>query len=109
VSGPAVGTTSRAVGEPHTADRVRDSVLAVPGVADLHGGVLGEVGTYLPGRRVVGVRLLPDRTEVHLVLDTGTPLRETAERARTAVAAVRPGPVDVVVEDVRAPVPGAQR
>ena len=28
-----------------------------PGCTDLHGGVLGEVATYLPGRRVTGVRL----------------------------------------------------
>ena len=37
------------------ADRVAAAVIAVPGVAFLHGGVFGEIGTYLPGRRVSGV------------------------------------------------------
>ncbi len=35
-------------------DRVAAAALSVPGVHDLHGGVLGEVATYLPGRRVGG-------------------------------------------------------
>ena len=39
-------------------EQVAAAVLSVPGVHDLHGGVLGEVATYLPGRRVNGIRLL---------------------------------------------------
>ena len=38
-------------------DRVERAVLAVDGVQGLHAGVLGEVATYLPGRRVGGLRL----------------------------------------------------
>ena len=80
---------------------VRTAALAVPGVVDLHGGSLGEVAVHLPGRRVSGLRLRDDRTEVHLVVLMGAPVRETADAVQRAVARVRPGRVDVVVADVR--------
>lgn len=86
-----------------TADRVAASVLAVPGVHDLHGGVLGEVATYLPGRRVNGVRLREDGTQVHLVLSWDAPVAITTAAVRDQVAAIVPGAVHVTVEDVAAP------
>ena len=85
------------------ADRVAASVLAVPGVHDLHGGVLGEVATYLPGRRVNGVRLREDGTHVHLVLSWDAPVAITTAAVRDQVAAIVPGAVHVTVEDVAAP------
>ncbi|MEO3937704.1 hypothetical protein V3N99_13240 [Dermatophilaceae bacterium Soc4.6] len=84
-------------------DAVALAVRQVPGVADLHGGAMGEVGTYLPGRLVRGIRLRPEATEVHVTLLFGAPVRETASAVRTAVALVVPGAVDVVVEDVESP------
>lgn len=85
------------------ADLVRASALAVPGVVGLHGGMLGEVAVHLAGRRVVGVRLREDRTQVHVVVALGVPVRGTAQAVQVAVGAVRPGlPVDVTVEDVAA-------
>lgn len=88
----------------HAADRIRAVVLAVPGVADLHGGAFGEAATYLPGRRVPGVRLTEDGTaEVHVVLTLDVPVLATAARVRDAVAVVVGGRVDVVVEDVVEP------
>lgn len=86
------------------ADRVAVATLAVDGVARLHGGALGEVATYLPGRRVSGVRSGPDGTEVHVVLRWGAPLLETSRTVRAAVEAVTDGPVHVTVEDVDDPV-----
>ena len=91
-----------------TADVVAAAVLAVPGVARLHQGAFGEVATYLPGRRVPGVRLRPDGVEVHVVverelLDTRTPLPVVAERIHRAVAALVPGPVHVFIEDLAEP------
>lgn len=100
------GSPARTVGSgglAAEADLVRTAALAVPGVLGLHGGALGEVAVYLPGRRVSGIRLREDRTEVHVVLALGAPVRGTAQAVQTAVAAVRPGPVDVTVEDVAAP------
>ncbi|SFA98372.1 hypothetical protein SAMN05192575_102288 [Nocardioides alpinus] len=85
------------------ADRVAHAVLSVPGVHDLHGGVLGEVATYLPGRRVTGVRLRDGDTQVHLVLTWGAPVSATTDEVRTRVAAIVPGTVHVAVEDVAAP------
>ncbi|MFY0406968.1 Asp23/Gls24 family envelope stress response protein [Solicola sp. PLA-1-18] len=85
------------------ADVVAQAVLATPGVADLHGGVLGEVATYLPGRRVNGVRLHDDGADIHVVVAWGSSVRETADAVRTSVRAHVDGPVHVTVEDVARP------
>ena len=90
------------------AEAVAQAVLAVPGVARLHQGAFGEVGTYLPGRRVPGVRIRPDGVEVHVVveralLDQLVPLPRVAERIHRAVAARVPGPVHVSIEDLAEP------
>lgn len=85
------------------ADLVAQSALGVAGVAGLHGGSLGEVGTYLPGRRVTGVRVGDGGTSVHLVVDFGADVHQVADQVRRAVSGVAPVPVEVVVEDVAAP------
>jgi len=82
------------------ADRVAAAVLTVRGVTDLHGGMFGETATYLPGRRVLGVRLTEDVADIHLTLTYGAPVFATAQQVRAAVAALVPGPVNVTVEDV---------
>ncbi len=82
------------------ADRVAAAVLTVRGVTGLHGGMFGETATYLPGRRVPGVRLTENVTDIHLTLAYGAPVFTTAQQVRTAVAALVPGPVNVTVEDV---------
>lgn len=98
--------TQSSAGEVRTerADVVDAAVRAVPGVADLHPGTFGEVGTYLPGRRVHGVRLLADRCEIHVVLAWGSRAQDTAAAVREAVA--RAGvtiPVDVTIADIAGP------
>jgi len=85
------------------ADRVERAVLAVSSVTALHPGSYGEVATYLPGRRVVGVRTGDEGTSVHLAVAFGADLRAVAADVRRAVAEVAPGPVEVVVEDVTEP------
>ena len=82
------------------ADLVAAAVLTVPGVISLHGGLFGETATYLPGRRVPGVRLTEDVTDIHLSVVYGAPVFATAQQVRTAVAALATGPVNVTVEDV---------
>lgn len=82
------------------ADRVAAAVRAVPGVADLHAGRFGEVATYLPGRRVDGVRLRPQTCEVHVVLWWGAAVLATADLVRQAARALTGTQVDVTVEDV---------
>lgn len=85
------------------ADAVAAAVRAVPGVLDLHGGLLSEVATYLPGRMVRGVRLREPGAEVHVVLAWGAALDETTAAVRAAAARVVGLPVDVWVQDVREP------
>ncbi len=85
-------------------DAVVAAVLAVPAVVRLDGGVAGEVATYLPGRRVHGVRLLDDRVVVHVAVDTSQDVRVTAEQVRDVVAPLVDGQVvDVVVADLVLP------
>ena len=83
------------------AEAIARTVQSCPSVADMSPGSLGEVATYLPGRRVVGVRVLPDRIEVHVVARWGTSLpmvgREISSAIRPLVADL---PVDVYIEDI---------
>ncbi|TXG89773.1 hypothetical protein DW322_05540 [Rhodococcus rhodnii] len=83
-----------------TADRVAAAVLAVGSVAALHGGKFGEVATYLPGRRVEGVRLSYPGAQVHVTAYPDGPLHDVAEQIRAAVAPLVGEPVDVTIEDV---------
>ncbi|WP_432561748.1 Asp23/Gls24 family envelope stress response protein [Kineococcus sp. SYSU DK003] len=85
------------------ADEIAARVLAVPGVVRLHPGRFGEVATYLPGRRVAGVKLGQDEVEVHVVLSFDSPIRAVAQQIHAAVAALVAVPVLVFVEDLAAP------
>lgn len=85
---------------PSPAEAVAAAVLAVPGVVRLHGGRFGELGTYLPGRRVTGVRIDDEGTEVHVVVSGPDPVPETGARIQRAVSAIAPMPVRVHVEDI---------
>ncbi|MFC8177628.1 MULTISPECIES: Asp23/Gls24 family envelope stress response protein [Nocardiaceae] len=89
------------MGAPDVSEVIADAVTATAGVAGLHGGMFGEAATYLPGRRVSGVRIREDGSvDVHVILRQGSPIPATADAIRTAVAAVADGPVHVTVEDV---------
>lgn len=82
-------------------DSVAEAVRSADGVADLHGGTLGEVGTYLPGRRVLGLRLTDDVCEIHVAVERGRPVREVAALVRETVRPLVPGHrIDIVIEDV---------
>jgi len=83
---------------------IADAAIAVPGVAALSPGSPVEVSTQFPGGKVLGVRLLVDQAEVHIVANQG-PLQEVADNVVTAVAAVlaaagEPRPVTVVIDDI---------
>ncbi len=85
---------------PTTADDIAALVLAVPDVTRLHAGRFGEVATYLPGRRITGIKLGDDLIEVHVVVAGRVPVRVTAQLIHAAVATVVATPVHVFVEDV---------
>ncbi len=103
---PGDGSLSSQPEQPNVADLVVAAVTSVPGVARMHPGVFGEVATYLPGRRVVGVQLREGITNVHVVLRWGAPLPETVDAIRSALLPVGGTPVHVTVEDIDA-APGA--
>ena len=59
---------------------------------------------YLPGRRVAGLRIAPDRIDVEVVARWGFPVADVAADIRRAVAMVAPGRrVDVTIADVELP------
>ena len=82
------------------ADTIAAAVTGIPGVASLHAGMFGEVGTYLPGRRVVGVRVTEASTDIHVCIFAYAAVRDTDLRIRQAVSGLVTGPVNVTVEDV---------
>lgn len=92
---------------PTEADDIAALVLTVPDVVRLHAGRFGEVATYLPGRRVTGIKLGDDLIEVHVVVGGQVPVRETAQLLHAAVATLVATPVHVFVEDVARPDPPA--
>ncbi|MEZ5153443.1 hypothetical protein ACWDTG_17830 [Rhodococcus zopfii] len=82
------------------AERVADAVLAVPDVAGLHGGAFGEIATYLPGRRIEGIRIGSDLCAVHIVARYPADLPAVAEAVRARVAPMVAMPVQVTIEDL---------
>jgi uncharacterized alkaline shock family protein YloU len=111
VSDPGDSQADRPASAPEPdAEAVAAAAAACEGVHALtRGSDVVEIATYLPGRRVLGVRVSPGRAEVHIVARYGVNVVEVADRVRAAVlAAVKgdtgPSPqVDVYVEDVQAP------
>lgn len=101
---PPAGAAVASEAATSEADRVVAAVLACPGVVSLHAGGSRQVVTYLPGRRVVGVRLGEDTVEVALVTRFGVPVTETGAQVRVALAPYAAGrAVDVHVADVLTP------
>ena len=83
-----------------SAREIADAVLAVDGVTGLHGGVFGEIATYLPGGRVSGVVVGDDSVDVHVVVDMAHDLRSVAEQVRDVATRIAGSPVSVTVEDI---------
>ena len=86
------------------AEDIATAVRACPGVAALSGGRFGGVGTYLPGRRVLGVRIDDEVVTVHVVGVFGPPMVQiAAEVVMSAAPHVAGRRVDVVVEGLANP------
>lgn len=79
---------------------IAEVVLGVEDVAALHGGQFGEVGTYLPGRRVTGVTVDETVCAVHISVRYPADVLRVAERVRSVVSALVDVPVDVTVGDL---------
>ena len=86
-------------------DAVAAATQALPVVTSLSGGRFGEVATYLPGRRVQGVRVRGENVEVHVVAGPGVPLPVVGATVRGAVLPLAGGrAVDGHVDDIEVPV-----
>ena len=89
---------------PSPAEAIAAAVRRIPSVAVLGGGTVTQTATFLPGRRVVGVRVGEDVVEVHVTARYGASLPDLGDEVREAVATVTPGlRVDVFVDDLEVP------
>ena len=91
---------------PTLAEQVAAAVGAHPSVVRLHGGTFGDLATYLPGRRLVGVRLgtAGEPVELGVVLLLDRPIPGVVRSLRRVVSRICGGaPVDVTVGDVIVP------
>ena len=80
---------------------VAAAALGSPVIAGLTGGRFGEVATYLPGRRILGIRAVEGEIELHVVARWDIPLPEVADAVRAAVAPYTGAmPVAVFVDDI---------
>ena len=85
-------------------EAVARAALSCREVAALSGGAVGEAATYLPARRVTGVRVAGGEVAVHVVARWGTPLPDVAAAVRRAVAPVTGHlPTAAYVEDILLP------
>jgi hypothetical protein len=85
------------------AERVAAAVAAHPAVAGLHGGIYGSATTYLPGRKLIGVRIGEgdEPVEVAVVLRTERPIPESVRSLRSEVSRLCGGAVvDITVADI---------
>jgi DNA-binding transcriptional LysR family regulator len=88
------------------AERVAAAVAAHPAVAGLHGGLYGAVATYLPGRKLVGVRIGEgdEPVEVAVVLRPDRPIPDVVRALRREVSMLCGGAaVDITVADIVLP------
>lgn len=82
-------------------DAIAAAALACPAVAGLDRGGWQQVATYLPGRRVVGVRIEDERALVSVVMAAGASVATLEAQLRPALAPYMGGRrLDVLVADV---------
>jgi hypothetical protein len=78
--------------------------LTCPLVAGLHGGRYGEAATYLPRRRVIGVRVAPTEIGVHVTARYPATISEVDAQVRVALTPYLAGlPLVVTIEDYAPP------
>jgi hypothetical protein len=85
-------------------DDIQAAVLTCPGVAGLGSGTIGELATYLPGRRVAGIRVSATLVELEICAVWGAPAQQIAAQILTALAAiVTDRPVEITIVDIAPP------
>ncbi|PRX50038.1 hypothetical protein B0I33_102154 [Prauserella shujinwangii] len=84
------------------ADLIAAAVRAVPEVSGLDSGRFGDIATYLPGRRVVGVRIRPEEIAIGVISRYPASVAEVASAVRAAIGR-GDRPVRVAVMDMVLP------
>ena len=86
------------------ADAVALAATGCRSVARLSPGPFGDVASYLPHRRIIGVRVTAEHLEVRIVAMWGPPLSRVGEEVRAAVRPVAGTlPVEVFIDDIELP------
>jgi hypothetical protein len=105
-SGQDAPDRSSGVVEGVDVDAVHDAVVACTGVAGLGTGLPGSSATYLPGRRVPGVRVSPNAVELEIRAAWDSSAPQIFAEIQQVLAIVAPGRrIDVTIADID--VPGA--
>jgi hypothetical protein len=85
-------------------DAVATAVQSCPGVSGLHGGPFGEIGSYLPGRRVAGVQVTKTNLTVQVRSKWDVPVAELSRQLRPALAGLAGAKrIDIIVADIDDP------
>lgn len=85
-------------------EAIATAVAACPLVVELHSGRYGQVATYLPGRRVLGVRRTETELAIHVVARYPAEMATVANQVRSAVSVYADGlPIAVTIEDLQLP------
>lgn len=85
-------------------DAVAAAVRSCLDVDDLDGGAFDTVASYLPGRRVPGVRVGADRITIQLRSRWGVPMPQIGRQVRAAVLPlIGRQTLDIVVSDIADP------
>jgi hypothetical protein len=82
-------------------DAVHRAVAACAGVSSVGSGSVAALTTYLPGRRVPGVRINPDSVELEIVAEWGSTAAGVSNEIRQALVGLTNGrPIDITIADI---------
>lgn len=101
---PSAASASLAVVDGVDVDAVHEAVARCPAIAGVGSTLPGAVATYLPGRRVLGVRVNGDLIELEVCTRWGVPATEVAAQVRSALRSLASGRrIDVTFIDIELP------
>jgi len=90
---------------PERLEQLADELLASPHIAALSAGPFGTAASYLPGRRIPGIRVRPDgKVEVHVVMAWASSVDDVEATVVRVLGDVQ-DLADLFVEDVAMPEP----